>query len=58
MTMVAVSISAEQMLGEVGYSLDGGIVVSNWDLAVFPALVLMGFVFLPLFFHLRQLCLK
>ncbi|GMU21297.1 MAG: sodium:solute symporter [Phycisphaerae bacterium] len=49
LTMVAASISAEQMLGEVGYARDAGIVVSNWDLGVFPALVLMIFVFLPLY---------
>lgn len=49
LTMVAASISAEQMLGAVGYARDAGIVVSNWDLGVFPALVLMIFVFLPLY---------
>lgn len=49
LTMVAASISAEQMLGEVGYSSSAGLVVSNWDLSVFPALVLMVFVFLPLY---------
>ena len=49
LTMVAASISAEQMLGEVGYARDAGLVVSNWDLGVFPALVLMIFVFLPLY---------
>jgi len=49
LTMVAASISAEQMLGEVGYARDAGIVVSNWDLGVFPSLVLMIFVFLPLY---------
>jgi SSS family solute:Na+ symporter len=49
LTMVAASISAEQMLGEVGYARDAGIVVSNWDLGVFPSLVLMIFIFLPLY---------
>ncbi len=49
LTMVAASISAEQMLGEVGYSSSAGLVVSNWDLSVFPALVLMVFIFLPLY---------
>ncbi len=48
-TMVAASISAEQMLGEVGYARDAGIVVSNWDLGVYPSLVLMVFIFLPLY---------
>ncbi|MBI4324599.1 MAG: sodium/solute symporter [Chloroflexi bacterium] len=48
-TMVAGSISAEQMLGEVGYGLDVGLVVSNWDLAIFPALALMVLVFLPIY---------
>lgn len=48
-TMVAASISAEQMLGEVGYARDAGIVVSNWDLGVYPALILMLFIFLPLY---------
>src|SRR5437867_4330059 len=48
-TMVAASISAEQMLGEVGYGFGAGLVVSNWDLGVFPSLVLMIFVFLPLY---------
>jgi SSS family solute:Na+ symporter len=49
LTMVAAGISAEQMLGEVGYGLDAGLVVSNWDLAVFPALALMVLVFLPVY---------
>ncbi len=48
-TMVAASISAEQMLGEVGYASSAGLAVSNWDLGVFPSLVLMLFVFLPLY---------
>jgi len=48
-TMVAASISAEQMLGEVGYAVQGGLAISNWDLGVFPALVLMIFIFLPLY---------
>ncbi len=48
-TMVAASISAEQMLGEVGYGFGAGLVVSNWDLGVFPALLLMVMVFLPLY---------
>ena len=48
-TMVAASISAEQMLGEVGYGSAAGLVVSNWDLGVYPSLVLMIFVFLPLY---------
>jgi solute:Na+ symporter, SSS family len=49
LTMVAAGISAEQMLGEVGYGMDVGLVVSNWDLAVFPALVLMVLIFLPVY---------
>src|ERR1043166_937260 len=49
LTMVAAAISAEQMVGEVGYGLDAGLVVSNWDLAVFPSLALMVLVFLPIF---------
>ena len=49
LTMVAAGISAEQMLGEVGYGLDTGLVVSNWDLAVYPSLVLMVLLFLPLY---------
>lgn len=48
-TMVAASISAEQMLGEVGYGFGAGLVVSNWDLGVYPSLTLMIFVFLPLY---------
>ncbi len=48
-TMVAASISAEQMLGEVGYGFGAGMVVSNWELGVLPALLLMVFVFLPLY---------
>jgi len=48
-TMVAASISAEQMLGEVGYGFGAGLVVSNWDLGVAPSLLLMIFVFLPLY---------
>jgi len=48
-TMVAASISAEQMLGEVAYARDAGLVVSNWDLGVFPSLALMIFIFLPLY---------
>jgi SSS family solute:Na+ symporter len=47
--MVAASISAEQMLGEVAYGYGGGLAVSNWDLAVYPSLVLMVMVFLPLY---------
>lgn len=49
LTMVAASISAEQMLGEVGYGSGAGLVISNWDLGVLPALILMVFVFLPLY---------
>ena len=49
LTMVAASISAEQMLGEVGYGLDAGLVVSNWDLGVYPSVVLMVLVFLPVY---------
>jgi solute:Na+ symporter, SSS family len=49
LTMVAASISAEQMLGEVGYGFDAGLVVSNWDLGIFPAVALMVLVFLPLY---------
>ncbi|MBI2929466.1 MAG: sodium/solute symporter [Verrucomicrobia bacterium] len=48
-TMVAAGISAEQMLGEVGYGMDVGLVVSNWDLAVFPSLALMVLIFLPIY---------
>jgi SSS family solute:Na+ symporter len=48
-TMVAASISAEQMLGEVGYAADAGLAVSNWDLAVYPSLALMVLVFLPIY---------
>jgi SSS family solute:Na+ symporter len=53
-TMIAASISAEQMLGEVGYGSAAGLVVSNWDLGVYPSLVLMVFVFLPLYLQ-RQI---
>ncbi len=49
LTMIAAGISAEQMLGEVGYGMDAGLAVSNWDLAVFPALALMVLVFLPVY---------
>lgn len=52
-TMVAASISAEQMLGEVGYGFGAGLVVSNWDLGVYPALLLMIFIFLPLYLNSR-----
>lgn len=49
LTMVGAGISAEQMLGQVGYGFDAGLVVSNWDLAVFPSLALMVLVFLPVY---------
>jgi len=52
-TMVAASISAEQMLGEVGYGFAAGLVVSNWDLGVYPSLLLMVFIFLPLYLSSR-----
>ncbi len=48
-TMVAANISAEQMLGQIGYATSAGLVVSNWDLGVYPALMLMVFIFLPLY---------
>lgn len=52
-SMVAASISAEQMLGEVGYGFGAGLVVSNWDLCVYPSLLLMIFIFLPLYLRSR-----
>jgi len=52
-TMIAASVSAEQMLGEVGYGFGAGLVVSNWDLSVYPCLLLMIFIFLPLYLSSR-----
>ena len=52
-SMVAASISAEQMLGEVGYGFGAGLVVSNWDLGVYPSLLMMIFIFLPLYLSSR-----
>jgi len=52
-SIVAAGISSEQFVGEVGYAYRIGMPVANWEWLVFPALTVMLWVFIPIYFRNR-----
>lgn len=52
-SIVAAGISSEQFVGEVGYAYKVGMPVANWEWLVFPALSVMLWIFIPLYFRNR-----
>jgi len=52
-SIVAAGISSEQFVGEVGYAYRIGMPVANWEWLVFPALTIMLWVFIPIYFRNR-----
>ncbi len=50
-SIVAAGISSEQFVGEVGYAYKLGMPVANWEWSVFPALTLLLWIFIPLYFR-------
>ena len=52
-SIVAAGISSEQFVGEIGYAYRIGMPVANWEWLVFPALTIMLWVFVPLYFRNR-----
>lgn len=50
-SIVAAGISSEQFVGEVGYAYKLGMPVANWEWSVFPALSVMVWIFIPLYFR-------
>ncbi len=52
-SIVAAGISSEQFVGEVGYAYKLGMPVANWEWSVFPALSLLLWIFIPLYYRNR-----
>jgi len=52
-SIVAAGISSEQFVGEVGYAYKLGLPVANWEWAVFPALSILLWIFVPLYVRNR-----
>ncbi len=52
-SIVAAGISSEQFVGEVGYAYKLGMPVANWEWSVFPALTILLWIFIPLYFRNR-----
>ncbi len=52
-SIIAASISTEQFLGEVGFAYQHGLAVANWEWAVFPAQMILTFIFIPVFLRQR-----
>ena len=52
-SIIAAGISSEQFVGEVGYAYKLGMPVVNWEWLVFPALSILLWVFVPLYFRNR-----
>lgn len=52
-SIVAAGISSEQFVGEIGYAYKVGMPVANWEWLVFPALSIMLWIFIPLYFRNR-----
>lgn len=50
-SIVAASVSSEQFVGEIGYAYQIGLPVANWEWLVFPALTIMLWIFVPLYFR-------
>lgn len=50
-SIVAAGISSEQFVGEVGYAYKLGMPVANWEWLVFPALTILLWIFIPLYFR-------
>jgi SSS family solute:Na+ symporter len=52
-SIVAAGVSSEQFVGEIGYAYKVGMPVANWEWLVFPALTVMLWIFIPLYFRNR-----
>ncbi len=52
-SIVAAGVSSEQFVGEIGYAYKVGMPVANWEWLVFPALSIMLWLFIPLYFRNR-----
>lgn len=52
-SIVAAGISSEQFVGEIGYAYKIGMPVANWEWLVFPALSILLWVFIPIYFRNR-----
>lgn len=52
-SIVAAGISSEQFVGEMGYAYKLGMPVANWEWLVFPALTILLWIFIPLYFRNR-----
>ena len=52
-SVVAAGISSEQFVGEMGYSYRLGMPVANWEWLVFPALTIVLWIFIPIYFRSR-----
>jgi len=49
--MLASSISTEQFIGEAGFSYKWGLAVFNWELANWPAMLILLWIFLPVYLN-------
>src|SRR4051794_20969973 len=52
-SIVAAGISSEQFVGEVGYAYKLGMPVVNWEWLILPALSILLWIFVPLYFRMR-----
>ncbi len=52
-SIIAAGISSEQFVGEMGYAYKLGMPVVNWEWLIFPALSILLWVFVPLYFRNR-----
>ena len=52
-SIIAAGISSEQFVGEMGYAYKLGMPVVNWEWLIFPALSILLWVFIPLYFRNR-----
>jgi SSS family solute:Na+ symporter len=50
-SIVAAGISSEQFVGEIGYAYKLGMPVANWEWSVFPALTILLWIFIPLYYR-------
>ena len=52
-SIIAAGISSEQFVGEMGYAYKLGMPVVNWEWLIFPAMSILLWIFVPLYFRNR-----
>lgn len=52
-SLIASSISTEQFIGSAGFAYRWGVPVLNWELAIFIAMLVMIWIFLPVYLRNR-----